>query len=372
MFLMPSMGIGGAETVLINLLNIIDYNKYDVTLFLGRETGELLGKIPLEVDINGIFPNYLIDRICTVPYRKFGLDLGLKIYGKKIVGKYDVAVSFCDTLYSDLFFFSNAQIKKKVVVIQSSYITYKGFIQHNSNKKLARLKNRYRKFDTVVAVSHEAMDEFNQLLGSYADMKVIYNPLNIKHILQSANENINVYKNSDVINLIAVGRLNKVKGYDRLIKAFALLNERKIKFSLSIIGVGPQKDELQGLINELKLEDKVILQGFIENVYPWIKQADIYVMTSLSEGLPTALCEAIVLHKPVLTTNVSGCREVINKGEYGVLVEGKPEDIANGLKKLIQNEELRCFYSDKSKQRAKIFDDQVVLNQYYNLFNSDI
>ena len=371
MFLMPAMIIGGAEKVLLNFFDIMDYDRYEVDLYVGTFSGELINQVPPQVNVKTIFPNYLTDRCCTLPYRLYGIDLGMKYFARKIRGDYDIGISFCDSLYSDLLLYSKANIKRKAVVIQSSYKTYVDWIKNKDERTLRRHEFRYGNMDTIIAVSEEAMGEFTSLFGKFNDMRVIYNPFNISRILSEAEDNEGVNLEGNKVNIVAVGRLNPVKGYDRLIKACAILKNKDLAFKVNIIGTGAARAELQKLIDELNLSDYVELKGFVEKAYPWVKDSDIYVMTSLSEGLPTALCEAMLLHKPVLTTNISGCREVIESGKYGLMVEGSPEAIAEGLQKLIENEELRQYYQEQSRIKSASFNDDAILKEYYNLFDSD-
>jgi glycosyltransferase involved in cell wall biosynthesis len=92
-------------------------------------------------------------------------------------------------------------------------------------------------------------------------------------------------------------------------------------------------------------------------------------MTSVSEALPTVLCEALILKKPTLVTNCTGCREVINYGEFGMIAEQDDNDLADKMILMISESNNLIHYSRMSALRSEIFDDQKVLSEYYTVFN---
>jgi len=370
LILIPSLKGGGAERVLINLLNSLDLEIYEIDLFIGVKGGVLEKEIPSKVNINFIFPNEKIEKLTYLTFVKTGSYYFFKYFGKKINKKYNVGISFLDSFYTEFLFHNNASINKKAAVIHSSYKSYKIKSKNINNKNILRYKKRYKKLDVIISVANEALDEFKSIFGEYKDMRVIYNPLNVKDILKKSNLDEDIDIETDKINLIAIGSHFPVKGYDKLIKSCAILNIKNINYRLNILGNGYLKDKHQRLINDLNLTDNIVLRDFVPNPYIWLKKSDIFIMTSEAEGLPTALCEAIVLHKPVMVTNVAGCREVIDKGKYGMMVENNTEAIAKGLEDFLLSHDKRLVYRMKSKERSKIFMDEVVINKYLELFNS--
>ena len=175
-------------------------------------------------------------------------------------------------------------------------------------------------------------------------------------------------------NIVAIGRLVSVKGYENLLKSIAILVKQKHfhHIQLRIIGTGELFELLSKLINELGLQNNIELCGFVENPYPVILNSDLFVMTSFSEGLPTALCEAMILGKPVMVTNVSGCSEVVGDGKYGAICEPYVDSIALKLEQIIQDDDYRSELAKNSIERSKIFSDEQTMKKYYNLFESDL
>ena len=183
-----------------------------------------------------------------------------------------------------------------------------------------------------------------------------------KNIHLKANS-FEVKKDLNTIKFIAVGSLFPVKGYDLLILAATKLKETDINFKIDIYGQGFLKEELLDLIKAHKLEKHVELKGFVSNPYPYIKNADVFIMSSKSEAMPMALCEAMIIGKPALVTNCSGCREVVNYGEFGLMSNAEIDDLAANMLKLIKNKDTREKLSSKSLERAILFSDKSIMSQ---------
>ena len=177
-----------------------------------------------------------------------------------------------------------------------------------------------------------------------------------------------VFQNVDgIIRFVSVGSLYPVKGYDLLIDAAAQLKSEIQNFKIDIYGSGYLEKQLLEQIKINKLEGFVELKGFVSNPYPAIKNADVFLMTSKSEAMPMALCEAMILGKPVLVTNCSGCREVVNYGEYGLMADQNSKDFCNKLKLIMIDKDLRDDMSSKSLSRAKIFSDEHIMSQIISI-----
>jgi len=173
----------------------------------------------------------------------------------------------------------------------------------------------------------------------------------------------------DRASFSAFGSLIPVKGFDRLIRAAALVRDKGYDFSLHIAGSGPEEANLRRLIDELKLGEVVTLHGFLSNPYPLMKQSDVFVMSSHSEALPTVLCEAMILGVPSLVTNCSGCRGLVNSGEFGLMAEQSSRSLAEKMTEYLEKPELAEHYREKSLERSKLFDDEKVLSKYYEIFD---
>ena len=370
LFLIPSLVGGGAERTLINILKNIDYLLFDVHLVVVDNNGIYSKEVPSQVKVLPLFSNTKLVRVLSYIQKRIGFNTFIvNRFLKQIDSRYDTAISFLDSNFTDLLF-KIPNVNKTITWVHSSYKTnqnfYKFYKKESYRNKL--ITYRYAKLDAIVFVSHDAKTEFVEIFGTYKNMPVIYNFMDEKNIHLKAHS-FEVQKESNAIKFIAVGSLFQVKGYDLLILAASKLKETDLKFKIDIYGQGLLKEELSSLIKTHKLENFVKLRGFVSNPYPYIKNADIFIMSSKSEAMPMALCEAIILGKPTLVTNCSGCREVVNYGKYGLMVDQNPISIAEGMKSFIQEKNKINHYKILSKQRAVEFNDESILKKIYECIN---
>lgn len=370
LFLIPSLVGGGAERTLINLLNKIDYKNYNVDLLVVCNKGEYITQIPKEVNKISLFNNDFFVRILAYLQKKTGFTFFFKmILNKKITKKYDVSISFLDSNFTDLLFFLKDS-GKKYCIVHSSYVTYNNFAKFYKNEKYRNklIRERYNNLNGIFFVSHDAMNEFINTFGNFPKMEILYNIVDAESVKKKSL--IFQLPKLKVFNFVALGSLLPVKGFDKLIEAAKVLVEQEFDFKITIAGSGPEEKKLKNLIQEKKLEKHIELIGFQPNPYPYLLNSDVFVMSSISEALPTVLIEAMILKKPVLVTNCSGCREIVENGKFGLLAEQNVNDIAEKMIQYISNPKLLNYYSKQSFERSKIFDEEIILNKFYSLFDN--
>lgn len=369
MFLISSLGGGGAEKVLVNLLSKIDYDKYEVDLVVVSGYGIYFKDIPKNVKVIVLFKNLFLVRMLTFFYVKYNINFFWKfIVRRKIVKKYDVAISFADSSYTDLLFYIKLIPKKLITWVHSSYNSYSNFSRkYRGNYKQRVINERYSRLNTLVFVSQDSFKSFQEIFGNQFNSKVIYNIIDEQQVKIKSEEY--TLEKTELTKIILMGSLLPVKGYELLISAAEILKNENVSFVIEILGDGPLKNNLNQLINSKGLQKHVFLRGFKSNPYPILKSADIFCMTSLSEALPTALCEAMILGIPVCVTNCNGCSEVVDHGKYGEIVDINPNSIANGLKKLILDKDLRKKYANLSITRSKIFNEDLIMSDIYKLLD---
>jgi glycosyltransferase involved in cell wall biosynthesis len=369
LFLIPSLVCGGAERSLINILNHLDYSRYDVDLVVVSSNGIYMTQVPKSVTLISLFHNDLLVRILAYAQKKLYFTwLFKQMIKRKVKGNYDVGISFLDSNFTDLLFFVK-NVKKRVAWVHASYKSYDNFAKFYKNKRYKEhlILNRYSKLDEIYFVSHDTMDEFIEVFGTFPIMKVIYNLIDSKSIvLKSKYDNINKNPN---IQFVAIGSLLPVKGFDRLIRSTALVKARGYGIRLAILGTGPMQNKLEKLIKDLGMQEEVKLLGFLSNPYPLLRASDVFIMSSVSEALPTALCEAMILGKPTLVTNCSGCRELIDNEQFGLISDQNDEKLSQKMIQYITNPSLLKHYSEKSLERAELFHDTRILEEYYNVFD---
>ncbi|PWN07804.1 glycosyltransferase [Rhodohalobacter mucosus] len=369
LFLMPSLRGGGAERTLINLLHKIDQDLYEIDLLVVLKDGPYVDKIPDHVEVNYLFKSRFLARFLGYLHRMYGLSWFFRNRMMALDTEYDVGISFLDSHYTDLLFHMK-NLKRRVAFVHSSYLSHSDYEKFSSNDNLRKKAdlNRYSRLDGIYFVSHDSMADFVELFGEGPNMGVVYNIIDREAVLQKARNESGTAIKDDLFSFSAVGSLLPVKGFDRLIRASRIARDKGYEFNVHIAGAGPEEGVLKNMIKEFGLENTIILHGFVNNPYPLMKSSDVFVMSSLSEALPTVLCEAMILGVPSLVTNCSGCRGLVEDGEYGMAAEQDDHDFAKKMMLYMDKPELLEHYSKKSLERAMLFDDDRILKKYYNIF----
>lgn len=369
---MPSLRAGGAERTLINLLQRVDPSRFNIDLYVISKSGPYVKVVPSYVNVKYFFKNDFIARFFGYIHRKHNFEWVFKKKMQAVEKTFDVGISYLDAKFTELLFYSD-NIKKRVAFVHSSYKTHDNYDRFYSHKEYnQKLRNkRYSMLDAIYFVSEDAMKEFIDVFGKYPKMEVVYNMIDREDILRKSEKNLERF-NNEHFSFSAVGSLMEVKGFDRLIRSAALVRDQGYQFKVELAGAGDLESNLRQLIRSLNLESIVTMHGFISNPYPLMKQSDVFIMSSISEALPTVLCEAMILGLPTLVTNCSGCRGLVNSGEYGLMAEQDDRDLAEKMKLYIDKPELIEHYQKKSIERSKLFNDEQVLNEYYEIFNGNI
>jgi glycosyltransferase involved in cell wall biosynthesis len=167
--------------------------------------------------------------------------------------------------------------------------------------------------------------------------------------------------------LLSIGRLSEEKGFVNLIKAIHLLISNGIRVKLCIIGDGPQRRQLEKLINQLNLNDIVLLSGYRKNAFRFMSIFDIYILSSFTEGLPITVLEAMHMGIPIVATQVGGVPEVLEWGESGLLLSSNnPKEICRHLQEILNDKKKQRQLVDKARQRAVNVYSATIMTQKYN------
>lgn len=376
LFVMDNMGGGGAERVLSFVLQEMIKTDFDAHLYLIIKEGIYLDKIPKQIKVSYLFlgdeqlKNPLVKLLYKI-YRGllfrilFALPFLLTIYCKIKSGEYHVAISFCEGYNTILLSRIKNRFKK---VIQWLQVDIRN---HQPTKFASHFHQSMVSLDVFVAVSNETMNGFEELYGdivSSKDKYVVYNPADVSSILELSQVPFEGFKK---ITLISIGRLQNQKRFDRLIEAHAILISKGYDLQTVILGKGNLLKELQSLTIQLNVADSFIFAGFQSNVYPWLKAADIFVMSSDYEGLPGVVCEAMTLNKPIVSTRITGTVELLENGKYGVLTDKTPESLAHGIELILNDNSKKLQMSDQLKAargnfifKSNIEDVLAVISKY--------
>lgn len=349
---------GGVSKVLLDLLENINRDKYDITVMTLYNQGIYIDNVKKYVKYKYCFdiPDAEDNSLKAKLYRKYwGGMLRLPesfMYRWFVKGKYDIEIAFMHGWSTKFISGSNNKNSKKIAWVHVDLVTWNRV--DGVFKNLEHHKNAYSKFNEVLCVSKIVKDGVEKKYG-VKNAKVIYNPINREKILKLSNEKIDDIKFTNKFKLVSVGRLSKEKGYDRLLRVFKRLNDEGIDLQLSIIGSGEKYNELNNYIEQNNLKNKVFLLGYRENPYKYVKNSDLFVCSSISEGFSLVTGEAMATGVPVISVDCPGVNEVLGFGEYGMLVNNDEDSLCNGIKMLNDNKKLYDTYRTKAIERGRMF-----------------
>jgi glycosyltransferase involved in cell wall biosynthesis len=191
----------------------------------------------------------------------------------------------------------------------------------------------------------------------FDDDRVIvqYNPVDRDDIIKKGNEKIDLIPNS-FLQLGTIGRLEEQKGFTRLIDCVGKLKEQDYKFSLWIVGEGSLRGELEAKIKEYSLEDYVKLVGFHSNPYKYMSKCNAFICSSYAEGFSTSATEALILGKPIFTTDCAGMNELFGGEKCGEIVPNTDEGLYDMLENLASGKWQPQDYTQAVQNRIDFFD----------------
>ena len=344
LFADKSMITGGIEKAQLNLLNNIDYKKYNVTVILEEKTGDLLDKInnnvkviELKVSDNN---NVIIRKIINT-YRKL-------IF--KIFNYHNYDFSCCYTTYS----YSSNKIAK-IASQNNSFYVHSDYSNVYKDEKDFRNFFDSRKVDeykNIIFVSNESKKSFIKYYPELEEKTLVLNNfIDIEEIKEKSKEKIEKSKNNKTL-FVFVGRLDDTS--KKLKRAIKLVE--KLDIDLWIIGDGPDRGRYEEYAKELKVSNKITFFGKKSNPYPYIKEADYIILTSDYEGFPVIYQEAMVLRKNIITT-INTSDDQINMKDYAYIIS-KDEKMINEVKDIISknNKTKEINFEEIQNKRRKQFE----------------
>lgn len=367
-FFINTLDGGGAEKVLVDLVNQLPQDKYSVTvttLLHGVHEKKLAPHVRHKCIIST--RNHLLSFVIERIYCKlFTHCLFARLF---LSGNYDVVISYLEGFNTHILASYKGKAKR-VAFVHCNTGVDSGWA--HTYPSLEDCLRQYNAFDRVCFISKDALDGFEKVVGHLSNANVVHNVIDLKSAIELSKQyDINPNSSDDFngIKFISVGRLTKVKGYERLLTVISRLQTEGFDCGLTICGEGTERNELEALI-EKKGISHIHLLGFQSNPYKYMVQADIYVCSSYSEGYSTSVAESIALGLPVLTTECSGMREILSDGEYGDIVENSEDGLYYGIKRILTDNE----YLTKLKSRVSVRSQELLsmnpLKEYIELFES--
>lgn len=350
LFLIPNLGHGGAEKVLVNLVNNLDRKIFDITVM------SLYGE--------GVNRKYLKDdvKFCFWLNKSFpGISHLLKIFSPELLYKicikkqYDIVVSYLEGQTARIISGCNNTYTKKVCWIHCTLSSRSDAA--SAFRSEAEAIKCYQRFDYIISVSEDVQRAFQSVIPLPPKEMVLYNINESDKIKELSKEKIEEYNgfSDKSFKICAMGSLIPVKGFERLINVHKKLKNCGYLIHTYILGEGQDRKKLERLINDNGLNDSFSLLGYQENPYKYLAKANLFVCSSYSEGFSTAVTEALILGKPVITTNVSGMSELLGANEYGIITNNNEESLFLAIKSLLDDVKKYNYYCEKAKERGKIF-----------------
>lgn len=383
LFIMSSLRNGGAERSLVNLLQLLDYDRYNVDLLLFQDEGMFLKQVPEEVNIisncDKLHTLYDNKKIVSFkhPYLSAVHIIGTLVSRQKmdtlsksrqyrwkhfyrknvpvLTEEYDIAIAYMQREQT-YFLVDNVKATKKIAWV------------HNEYSQLGHFKEMdleyFKKIDKIVTISDLCARDLETNFPSIKDkFMVLPNLTSSKVVKNLSNEFFPDEFKKNMLNIVSVGRLNHQKGFDLALDAAAELKRCKLKFHWVILGVGNLKEELEKKQKELELQDCFEFIGARDNPYVYMKNADVLVQSSRFEGKSVVLDEAKILCCPIVTTNYPTVYDQINNKE-GIIVEMSGKEIADGIMQILKNPNQYSAYLSQHE-----YGNEKEIEKYYQLFD---
>ena len=384
LFISEALWIGGIETALVNLLNRMDYDKYDVTCLVVRGSLELADRITpkcllIVADREKAFTfskSYKYSRLYhltegsenpsrlhrammwAVPVIKW---MENRLYIRYIREHMKAAHFDTCVIYSD----RTAEIAIRAIKAEQYLLFYHNAIMD----KAYHDEIGYRKSNKIIAVSENKAEELKSFRSKHADKYMtIHNLVDIAGVMEKSTMTPDIAFPKNAFNLVTCGRLAHQKAIDWAIQAMqALLAKGYHDLQWWIVGGGPDEEKLQKQIEESGISNHFHLLGMQNNPYPYIANADLYVQPSRYENYSVVILEAMALCKPILAT-FPAVETQIRNGENGLLCEADPESIAAAIEYLYHHRDEMEAFVQHLKENSLEKQNEEILDKLYSLF----
>lgn len=361
-----SMELGGIERSLLGLLDSIDYNEYNVDLFLYAHHGPLMYLINENVNV---LPE---EKELAYLRESFGTKLKNRAYYSAYMRCREAVISKFTHINHDEMW---AEImRKKVKPIKKHYDLALGFFRpfdlidekiyadikvgwihtdySSAGEDLELLRKDYAKMDYIVGVSDQTVRTFIELFPELESKVIISENIISESFIKGEADKLDVSNEMDdsCVKLLSIGRFCEAKNFDNVPEIASIIKSKNIDFKWYIIGYGADENLIKSKIAQYNMEDNVIILGKKENPYPYIKACDIYVQPSRYEGKCVAVREAQILNKPVIITNYASSKSQLQDGFDGVIVPMDNQGCADGIVKVIDDKDLQNQLIENTKK----------------------
>ena len=375
LFRLRSLEMGGVPRVILDLLRNLPKDKFDFTLMLNLYQGELIKEIPSDIKLivvekgkEQMSSNPIINKI-QLAFRRLKLEIYDKfprvLYALKVPQKYDIEIASSYVEFDMVL--NSADKKSRKIAWFHTDVTY----DKDQERAKARVESM-KKFDHVIFCAghiRNVIEEFYKVI--YPSSSIVYNAIHTEDVKNKAVEFNVEYDTLKRPIFCSVGRLHSRKGYDTLIKVHQQLIKEDHEHSIVVLGDGEEKNNLIEQINQSGVEKSFMLLGTKLNPYPYIKNADYFVLPTRSEAYPLVINEALALERPIISTNVGGIPEMIDNEIDGVLVNYDEKEIYEAMKIFLTQPEFVEKIKHNTKDSYKKFDSQKIYNQVTEILEQE-
>lgn len=350
LFLIHDLGPGGAEKVLVNLVNNMDQTKFDITVMA------LIG--------GGVNEQFLKPHIRYIPRFKrmirghshmMAALTPRQLHKWFIKDTYDIEVSYLEGPTARIISGCPNPNTKLVSWVHIEQHTHKrAQIGFRSYKEMVRC---HLAFQRIICVSEYVKNDFGTLYPQLEQLKVLYNTNESDTIIHKATQAVDLEMSENgIIRFCGVGKLIHNKGFDRILRIHKRLRDQGYPVHTYLLGDGSERGSLEEYVRQNSLSDNVTFLGYQTNPYKYVAKCDLFLCASLAEGFSTAATEALIVGTPVCTVEVSGMKEMLGENnEYGIVTENDEEALYQGIKRLLDDPALLAHYKKQAIVRGKTF-----------------
>lgn len=385
-FFVQHMLCGGVENALISLSAKLVEKGYDVTIYVIKNKGDFMKKIPTSVSWSTIpmaeriresipvggtkitirecieqhhYINAAKHLVKHMMNRNGFAELNIALDKIPMLDiKYDIAVNFhMHSPYLVWYLSERVKANRKITWIHNDFTT--------TAYDVLKLKKYLDCCQEFYGVSKRLVEEFVDIIPDYKDKaQVMYNIVPVDSILEKANESAPEFESipNDYIKILSVGRLEAQKGYEITVEVCKLLKQAGYKVKWIVLGEGTERAALEKAVEDADINQELNFLGVRMNPYPYFKNCNLYVQTSLHEGYVTTITEANIFGLPIVCTDVSGAREQIEDGINGYVTSFKPLEIVEKIQLVLNANMKKCENNvlneleESEKMNLKIFE----------------
>lgn len=358
LFLIHDLGHGGAEKVLVNLVNNMNSQEFDITVITLFGGGVNEQFIKPHIRLKTIFKHILPGNSHIM--KLFSPVVLHKLFIKE---EYDIEIAYLEGPTARII--SGCQNKKTKLAtwIHCTMKTEQDVAVGFRNYKEAQIC--YSKMDNMVFVSEASKEDFLSVCEYRQTATVLYNTNETEMILKQSKEKVDMPRG--VFCWCGVGKIVPIKGFDRMIRIQKRLVEEGYPAHLFILGEGRLKEDLIKMAESYGINESVTFLGYQTNPYKYMANCDLFVCASHSEGFSTATTEALIVGTPVCTVDVSGMKEMLGwNDEYGIVTKNDEESLYLGIKELINNKSKIEYYKKQAIERGKNFSSKTTVEKVEN------